>query len=76
MSSAAAPAWTWADKRGDSVLTTISTLLGGIGLFLVGMILMTDGLKSAAGSSLQRGLGSLTKGPAQSLAGGAGVTAA
>ncbi|WP_420230986.1 Na/Pi cotransporter family protein [Pseudomonas sp. ABY48] len=31
----------------------ISLLLGGIGLFLVGMWMMTDGLKVAAGDSLQ-----------------------
>jgi phosphate:Na+ symporter len=36
------------------LLLTLSYLLGGVGLFLVGMILMSDGLRSAAGSALQR----------------------
>ena len=57
------------------MLATTSALLGGIGLFLVGMILMTDGLKGAAGTSLQKRLGGLTKGPGQAMAAGAGVTA-
>lgn len=34
-------------------LQGITTLLGGVGLFLVGMWLMTDGLKLAAGQSLR-----------------------
>ncbi|MEX2523353.1 MAG: Na/Pi symporter [Gammaproteobacteria bacterium] len=34
-------------------LLAITTLLGGIGLFLVGMWLMTDGLKLAAGQALR-----------------------
>lgn len=57
------------------MLSTASMLLGGIGVFLVGMILMTDGLKTAAGSSLQRSIGSLTRGPGQAMAAGAGITA-
>ena len=32
--------------------TTVS-ILGGIGLFLLGMAVMTDGLKALAGSSLR-----------------------
>lgn len=43
----------------------ISSLIGGIGLFLLGMILMTEGLKALAGNSLrsilQRFTGSTTK---------------
>lgn len=41
----------------DSVPTLFSVLpylMGGVGLFLAGMILMSDGLKAAAGGSLQR----------------------
>lgn len=39
------------------------------------MILMSEGLKAAAGSSLQRGISGLTRGPGQALAVGAGLTA-
>ena len=34
----------------------ISSLIGGIGLFLLGMILMTDGLKALAGNTLRHWL--------------------
>ena len=37
-----------------TLLTILPFLLGGVGLFLVGMILMSDGLRAAAGSALQR----------------------
>jgi phosphate:Na+ symporter len=37
-----------------TLLAIFPYLLGGIGLFLAGMILMSDGLKAAAGGSLQR----------------------
>jgi len=40
---------------------TYGGLLGGIGLFLLGMGLMTDGMKLAAGSALERILASSTK---------------
>jgi phosphate:Na+ symporter len=53
----------------------IPTLLGGIGLFLLGMILMTGGLKSMAGESLRRILGRFTGGPMAALATGAAMTA-
>lgn len=39
----------------------ITLLLGGIGLFLLGMMLMTDGLKAAAGPALSQVLASLTQ---------------
>ena len=32
----------------------IMTALGGLGLFLVGMVLMTDGLRELAGRALNR----------------------
>ena len=41
-------------------LSVLSTLLGGVGLFLVGMWLITDGLKMAAGPSLRTLLHSWT----------------
>ncbi len=53
----------------------VGGLLGGIGLFLLGMGLMTDGLKLAAGSALERILASSTKTRLRGLASGALVTA-
>jgi len=53
----------------------ISTILGGIGLFLLGMILLTDGLKALAGDSLRTFLARFAGGRLSSLAAGAGVTA-
>ncbi len=40
--------------------STFATILGGVGLFLLGMILMTDGLKAIAGDALRRVLGRFT----------------
>ncbi|MDZ4201333.1 MAG: Na/Pi symporter [Gallionella sp.] len=54
---------------------SIGGLLGGIGLFLLGMELMTDGLKLAAGPALERILASSTKTRLRGLAAGALVTA-
>ncbi len=50
-------------------------LLGGVGLFLVGMILMSDGLKAAAGRSLQAVLERSTGTTASAFASGVGLTA-
>jgi phosphate:Na+ symporter len=50
-------------------------LMGGIGLFLLGMGLMTDGLKLAAGPALERILAGSTKTRMRGLASGALVTA-
>lgn len=50
-------------------------LLGGIGLFLLGMGLMTDGLKLAAGPALERILAHSTKTRLRGLASGVMVTA-
>ncbi|MDP1633443.1 MAG: Na/Pi symporter, partial [Gallionellaceae bacterium] len=55
--------------------TSIGGLLGGIGLFLLGMSLMTDGLKLAAGQALKRILADSTKTPLRGLASGALMTA-
>jgi phosphate:Na+ symporter len=41
----------------------IATILGGIGLFLLGMVLLTDGLKAAAGEALRTVLVRFTGGP-------------
>jgi phosphate:Na+ symporter len=53
----------------------ISTILGGVGLFLLGMLLMTDGLKALAGDSLRRVLTRFTGTPLTALVSGAAVTA-
>lgn len=53
----------------------MENVLGGIGLFLLGMILMTDGLKAAAGDALRSLLQRFTRGPWSSLTTGIVVTA-
>lgn len=39
----------------------IVNLLGGVGLFLLGMTMLTDGLKLAAGGALERILAAWTR---------------
>jgi phosphate:Na+ symporter len=56
-------------------LAMLGSFAGGIGLFLLGMSLMTDGLKLAAGPSLERILAQSTKTPMRGLLSGAMVTA-
>ena len=53
----------------------ISTILGGIGMFLLGMILLTEGLKSAAGDALRSVLSRFTGGPVSALLSGTLLTA-
>ncbi len=53
----------------------IATTLGGIGIFLIGMILLTEGLRSAAGSALRDVLQRFARGPTSAMASGAAVTA-
>lgn len=53
---------------------TFSAIVGGIGLFLLGMILMTDGLKAIAGEALRRLLASFTGNRLSAVATGAAVT--
>ena len=53
----------------------INLLLGGIGLFLLGMVLMTEGLKVAAGPALSGVLASSTQTPGRGLASGIAITA-
>ena len=50
-------------------------LIGGLGLFLYGMKLMSDGLEAAAGDKLRTGLELMTKNRFSALGLGAGVTA-
>jgi phosphate:Na+ symporter len=60
---------------GDIFGAMIATILGGIGLFLLGMVLLTDGLKTAAGAALRNVLGRFTGGTLRAIASGAGLTA-
>lgn len=50
------------------------TLIGGLGLFLLGMWLMTDGMKTAAGPALERILANATRTRWRGLASGILVT--
>jgi phosphate:Na+ symporter len=49
-------------------------LAGGIGLFLIGMLLLTDGLKTFAGEALRQSLVRFTGTPAKAFSSGALVT--
>ncbi len=53
----------------------ISTIIGGVGLFILGMILMTEGLKSLAGDTLRGLLSRFTGGTMSAILSGAGITA-
>jgi phosphate:Na+ symporter len=53
----------------------VAELFGGVGLFLLGMALFTDGLKAAAGESLRRALVRFAGGPVSAFFTGAGITA-
>ncbi len=56
-------------------LTVMASLLGGIGLFLLGMSMMTDGLKLAAGGALREILDKWTRSALRGLAAGFLITA-
>jgi phosphate:Na+ symporter len=49
-------------------------LVGGIGVFLLGMVLLTEGLKALGGSALRRGLARFTGGRLAAVASGAVAT--
>ncbi len=53
----------------------ITNLIGGIGLFLLGMILMTDGLKALAGNALRDWLAKFTGSTTKALLTGVSITA-
>jgi len=57
------------------VFHVITSVLGGIGLFLLGMILLTDGLKAMAGSALRGLLARYTTNRFSACATGAAITA-
>lgn len=73
---------TWRRSRhlwGNRAAVTSASLLsfaGGIGLFLLGMRLMTDGLKLAAGNALRDILAHWTATPMRGIAAGVLITAA
>jgi phosphate:Na+ symporter len=48
-------------------MSTAISVLGGIGLFLLGMTIMTDGLKGLAGSSLRTVLGKAAATPIETM---------
>ena len=50
---------------------TALVLIGGIGLFLLGMRLMTDGLRLAAGGALEGILANWTRTPLRGIGAGA-----
>lgn len=50
------------------------TTLGGIGLFLLGMLLLTDGIKALAGTALRDVLTRFVRGPFSAMASGATLT--
>lgn len=58
-----------------SYLYALGTMAGGLGLFLLGMGLMTDGLKQAAGPALHRILAGATRTRWHALGSGVMVTA-
>ncbi len=57
------------------MMELISTLIGGLGLFLMGMHLMTSGLKAAAGPALKNTLKAGTRSRLRGLASGTLITA-
>ena len=59
----------------DSVFVLVSSMFGGLGLFLLGMGMMTDGLKLAGGYALQHMLAKGTSTPPRALIAGFSVTA-
>lgn len=55
--------------------TVIAGILGGVGIFLVGMILLSEGLQAAAGDALRRILQRFVRRPLSALLSGTAVTA-
>ncbi len=55
-------------------MSTAIAILGGVGLFLLGMTVMTDGLKALAGSALRTALGKAAATPMTGAFWGAVVT--
>jgi phosphate:Na+ symporter len=57
------------------VSNSVLQVIGGIGLFIFGMSVMTDGLKSLAGESMRRFLARFTRTPLTGFLSGLGTTA-
>lgn len=57
------------------MFSVVSSVIGGVGLFLLGMILMTDGLKALAGDALRSILAKYTTNRWSAVGAGAGITA-
>ena len=57
------------------MIVELLSAIGGLGLFLLGMMVMTEGLKGLAGQSLRRLLTRFTRTPVSAAATGAAVTA-
>jgi phosphate:Na+ symporter len=55
--------------------TTVLTAIGGLGLFLLGMLILTDGLKNLVGGRLQAFLARRTNSPVSGAFAGAVMTA-
>ncbi len=58
----------------SNVLTTTSGILGGIGLVLLGMAIMSEGLQALAGDRVRRLLGRFTGNPLAGVLTGTGIT--
>src|SRR5499426_4328781 len=58
----------------SSSMSTAIAILGGVGLFLLGMTVMTDGLRALAGSALRTALGKAAATPLSGALWGAVVT--
>ena len=56
-------------------ITTIGMLIGGLGLFLLAVKMITDGLKAAAGYALRDLLGKWTRSPGHGIVSGFSITA-
>lgn len=56
-------------------LSAIGDLIGGLGLFLLGMQMMTNGLKRAAGETLRKALETATRSRLRGLFSGTAITA-
>ncbi len=57
------------------MIATVLTVLGGIGLFLLGLTILTDGLKALAGNAIRHALGRYTRSPFTGAVAGALTTA-
>src|SRR5262249_42604465 len=62
------------DTRDETCMLTAIAILGGVGLFLLGTAVMTDGLKALAGSALRAALGQAAATPLSGAFWGAVVT--